>query len=163
MLTARDAAGLAAAQDGWVDPVNNLVSADTGGRIAYQCRGELPVRSSPAHRRLPVPGWDGACEWTGTVPFGKMPRIIDPVAGFVMTANNVIVGGDQPYISATFTQPFRAERIRERLAERWRIPPRAWPRCRRTRCPGRRGPGPACSAASPVSARVLTGRPRRHA
>ena len=48
MLTARDVAELAAAQDGWVDPVNNLVCADTGGRIAYQCRGELPVRSSDA-------------------------------------------------------------------------------------------------------------------
>ncbi len=117
MLTARDVTQLADAQRGWVDPVNNLVAADTGGRIAYQCRGEVPVRSSPAHRRLPVPGWDGECEWTGTVPFGEMPRVIDPAAGFVLTANNVIVDGDQPYISATFTQPFRAERIRERLAD----------------------------------------------
>ena len=44
------------------------------------------------------------------------PAAVDPAAGFVLTANNVIVDGDQPYISATFTQPFRAERIRERLA-----------------------------------------------
>jgi penicillin G amidase len=116
MLTARDVAELASAQEGWVDPVNNLVAADTGGRIAYQCRGELPVRSSPAHRKLPVPGWDGECEWVGTVPFSEMPRVIDPAAGFVMTANNVIVDGDQPYISYTFAQPFRAERIRSRLA-----------------------------------------------
>ncbi|MBV9854755.1 MAG: penicillin acylase family protein [Streptosporangiaceae bacterium] len=116
MLTARDVTALADAQNGWVDPVNNLVAADNGGRIAYQCRGELPVRSSAAHRRLPVPGWDGECEWVGTVPFGELPRVIDPGAGFVMTANNVITDGDQPYISYTFSQPFRAERIRERLA-----------------------------------------------
>ena len=64
-----------------------------------------------------MPGWDGECEWTGTVPFGEMPRVIDPAAGFVLTANNVIVDGDQPYISSTFAQPFRAERIRERLAD----------------------------------------------
>jgi penicillin G amidase len=115
MLLARDVTQLADAQNGWVDPVNNLLAADTGGRIAYQCRGTLPVRSSPAHRRLPVPGWDGACEWTGTVPFKEMPRVVDPGAGFVMTANNVIVEGDEPYISSTFTQPFRAERIREHL------------------------------------------------
>ena len=50
MLTARTAAELAAAQDGWVNPVNNLVCADTGGHIAYQCRGELPVRSSDGAR-----------------------------------------------------------------------------------------------------------------
>ena len=116
MLTARDVTELVSAQERWVDPVNNLVAADTGGSIAYQCRGELPVRSSPAHRRLPVPGWDGKCEWVGSVPFGEMPRVIDPEVGFVMTANNVIVDGDQPYISYTFTQPFRAERLRSRLA-----------------------------------------------
>ena len=64
-----------------------------------------------------MPGWDGECEWTGTVPFGEMPRVIDPAGGFVLTANNVIVDGDEPYISATFAQPFRAEQIRERLAD----------------------------------------------
>ena len=116
MLTARNAAELVSAQEGWVDPVNNMIAADTAGHIAYQCRGELPIRSSAGHRTLPVPGWDGQCEWVGTVPFGEMPRIIDPGAGFVMSANNVIVDGDQPYISYTFAQPFRAERIRSRLA-----------------------------------------------
>ena len=118
MLAARDVTELADAQRGWVDPVNNLVAADDGGRIGYQCRGELPVRSSPAHRGLPVPGWDGECEWVGTVPFGEMPRAIDPAAGFVLTANNVITDGDEPYIAYTFAQPYRAERIRERLAGR---------------------------------------------
>jgi penicillin amidase len=116
MLTARTAAELAGAQDGWVDPVNNLVCADAGGRIAYQCRGELPVRSSDAARRLPVAGWDDACEWTGTVPFTALPRSIDPEAGFVMTANNAITDADEPYISYTFSQPWRAERLRSLLA-----------------------------------------------
>jgi penicillin G amidase len=116
MIVARDVAELIDAQRGWVDPVNNLVAADTAGQIAYQARGELPVRSSPAHRRLPVPGWDGACEWTGTVPFDQMPRALDPEAGYVMTANNVIIDGDEPYISYTFSQPFRAERLRQHLA-----------------------------------------------
>ncbi|HEY2443803.1 MAG TPA: penicillin acylase family protein [Streptosporangiaceae bacterium] len=116
MLAARDAVELIDTQRDWVDPVNNLVAADTGGRIAYQARGELPVRSSAAHRRLPVAGWDGQCEWSGTVPFGEMPRIVDPEAGFVMTANNVITDGDEPYISHTFSHPFRAERLRECLA-----------------------------------------------
>ncbi|HVT70519.1 MAG TPA: penicillin acylase family protein, partial [Trebonia sp.] len=117
MLTARDVTGLTAAQERWVDPVNNLVCADTSGRIAYQCRGELPVRSSDGGRRLPVPGWDGACEWTGTVPFTDLPAVTDPAAGFVMTANNAITGDSEPYISHTFSQPWRAERLRERLTE----------------------------------------------
>jgi penicillin amidase len=116
MLTAGDVGELIDAQRLWVDPVNNLVAADTGGHIAYQARGELPVRSSPGHRRLPVPGWTGAAEWTGTVPFEQMPRLLDPEAGFVMTANNAITDGDEPYISYTFSHPFRAERLRQCLA-----------------------------------------------
>jgi penicillin G amidase len=115
MLTARDVAELIDAQRDWVDPVNNLVAADTGGRVAYQARGELPVRSSLAHRRLPAPGWDGSGEWTGIVPFGQMPRSLDPRTGFVMTANNAVVDGDEPYITHTFSHPFRAERIRRHL------------------------------------------------
>jgi len=117
MLTAGDVTELADAQDGWVDPVNNLVCADTGGRIAYQCRGELPVRSSDAARRLPAAGWDDACEWTGTVSFASLPRAVDPEAGFVMTANNAITDADEPYISRTFSQPWRAERLRSLLAD----------------------------------------------
>ena len=69
MLTARTVTELCDAQDGWVDPVNNLVCADVAGQIAYQCRGEVPVRSSDGGRRLPAVGWDGQCEWTSAVPF----------------------------------------------------------------------------------------------
>ena len=117
MLTARTAAEMAAAQDGWVDPVNNLVCADTGGHIAYQCRGELPVRSSDAARRLPVPGLGRRVRVDRHVPFAELPRTADPEAGFVMTANNVVTDADQPYISYTFSQPWRAERLRSLLAE----------------------------------------------
>jgi penicillin G amidase len=116
MLTARSVLELADAQEGWVDPVNNLVCADTAGRIAYQCRGEVPVRSGTGGRRLPVAGWDGSCEWTGSVPFASLPRAVDPDAGFVMTANNTMTDASTPYISYTFSQPFRAERIRSLLA-----------------------------------------------
>ncbi len=115
MLTAGSVEEMCDAQDGWVDPVNNLVCADVAGQIAYQCRGEVPVRSSEGGRRLPVAGWDGACEWTSPVPFGELPRTVDPSVGYVMTANNAIVDGDEPYLSYTFAQPFRAERLRSQL------------------------------------------------
>ena len=115
MLTAASVAEMCDAQDGWVDPVNNLVCADVAGDIAYQCRGEVPMRSSEGGRRLPVAGWDGGCEWTSPVPFSSLPRTVDPSAGYVMTANNAIVDGDAPYLSYTFAQPFRAERLRSLL------------------------------------------------
>jgi len=115
MLTAGSVTELCDAQDGWVDPVNNLVCADVAGQIAYQCRGEVPVRSSEGGRRLPAVGWDGRCEWTSSVPFDQLPRTVDPSVGYVMTANNAIVDGDAPYLSYTFAQPFRAERLRSLL------------------------------------------------
>src|ERR1700722_8968014 len=115
MLTAGTVTELCDAQDGWVDPVNNLVCADVAGQIAYQCRGEVPVRSSEGGRRLPAVGWDGRCEWTSAVPFDQLPRTVYPSVGYVMTANNAIVDGDEPYLSYTFAQPFRAERLRSLL------------------------------------------------
>jgi penicillin amidase len=116
MLAAGDVTELVDAQRDWVDPVNNLLAADTGGRIAYQTRGLLPVRSSAVNRRLPVPGWTGEGEWLSTVAFEYMPRMVDPEAGYVLTANNVIVEGDEPYVSYGCSEPFRAERIRQHLA-----------------------------------------------
>jgi penicillin amidase len=51
------------------------------------------------------------------VPFASLPRAVDPEAGFVMTANNAITDADEPYISHTFSQPWRAERLRSLLAD----------------------------------------------
>lgn len=116
MLDASNVTELIDSQRHWVDPVNNLVAADTTGRIAYQTRGRLPIRSSPAHQRLPVPGWTGECEWVSYVPFEHMPRAVDPPDGYLMTANNVICDSNDPYISYTFADPFRAERLRQRLS-----------------------------------------------
>jgi penicillin G amidase len=115
MLTAASVKELVDTQAEWVDPVNNLVAADSDGHIAYHLRGLLPLRSSSRHRRLPVPGWDGGCEWVGSVAFEQLPGTIDPSVGYVMTANNAVVDGDEPYISFSFADPFRAERLRQHL------------------------------------------------
>jgi penicillin G amidase len=109
------------AQREWVDPVNNLVSADVSGNIGYLTRGYLPVRSSTAHRSLPAPGWTGTHEWIGRVPFEELPQAINPAEGFIATANQQVIESDRPYISDAFAPPARAERIREKLTERERL------------------------------------------
>jgi penicillin G amidase len=118
MLAARTVSELHEAQREWVDPVNNLVSADTLGNIGYLTRGYLPIRSSQAHREFPAPGWTGEHEWTGRVPFEQLPQAINPPEGVIFTANQQIVPGDEPYIAHRFAVPSRAERIRELLAAR---------------------------------------------
>jgi len=113
MLGARTVAELHETQREWVDPANNLVSADTQGNIGYLTRGYLPIRSSEAHRQFPAPGWTGENEWVGRVPFERLPQEINPAAGYIVTANQQIIPGDDPYIAHDFSSPARAERIYE--------------------------------------------------
>lgn len=117
MLTASGVEEMLEAQRDWVDPVNNFVAADRAGNIGYQTRGELPERSSDRFRGLPIPGWTDACEWRGRVPFSSMPREVNPASGYIMTANNAVTSAEAPYISYTFADPFRAERLRSLLEE----------------------------------------------
>jgi penicillin amidase len=116
MLRATSAADLEAAMRAWVDPVNNLVFADVHGAIGYRTRGQVPIRSM-ANAWLPVPGWDGAHEWQGAIPFEELPVVRDPATGFVATANSRVAGADYPYyIGLDYAADFRTRRLVERLA-----------------------------------------------
>jgi penicillin amidase len=116
MLRARSADELVAAMHPWVDPVNNLVFADVHGAIGYLTRGRIP-RRSPANLWLPVPGWDGAHEWAeGFVPFEEMPRLRDPAAGLIVTANSRVADADYPHaLGIDFALDLRTRRLHERL------------------------------------------------
>jgi penicillin amidase len=115
-LRARSAAELEAAMRPWVDPVNNVVFGDVHGAIGYRTRGRLPLRPM-ANAWLPVPGWDGAHEWQGSIPFEEMPVVRDPATGFVATANSRVAGADYPhYIGMDYAPDSRTRRLVERLS-----------------------------------------------
>lgn len=115
MLLARNVDQFEESMRHWVDPCNNLLSADVDGNISYQMRGKLPVRSRE-NSWLPVPGWNGEHEWTGRVPFEENPRLRNPSNGFIVTANNRITGPPYPhYISIDFSQDHRANRLLKRI------------------------------------------------
>ena len=116
MLKAQSVDELLNAHREWVDPVNNLVCADVSGNIGYLTRGVLPIRSSRRHRQFPAPGWTGEDEWIGRVDFNDLPRMVNPPDGFIATANQPILEGDEPYIAHSFAEPYRAERIVELLS-----------------------------------------------
>jgi penicillin G amidase len=116
MLGVRSADALEAAMRPWVDPVNNFVFADVHGAIGYRTRGAVPVRSM-ANAWVPVPGWDGAHEWQGEIPFAEMPVLRDPATGWIATANSRVTGPDDPrYITLDFAPDFRTRRLVERLS-----------------------------------------------
>ncbi|HEY0277797.1 MAG TPA: penicillin acylase family protein, partial [Solirubrobacterales bacterium] len=67
----------------------------------------------------PKPGWTGEFEWVGTIPYDELPEVIDPGSGFLVTANNRIVGDDYPHhITSEWLDGFRAKRIEEMLEGR---------------------------------------------
>jgi penicillin G amidase len=92
-------------------PSLNFVYADVDGHIGYQAEGRIPVRAAPTNG-LPVAGSDNAHEWTGVVPFEKLPSVFDPPSGIIATANARITPNRYPYLlSSEWMAPFRTERI----------------------------------------------------
>ncbi len=102
----------------WHDPAQNFVYADKEGNIGYYLAGRIPVRAS-GQGLLPVPGWEARHEWTGLIPFAELPHTYNPPSGFIVTANNRIVGPDYPYhLSNEWNSGYRARRITQFLQER---------------------------------------------
>jgi penicillin amidase len=92
-------------------PGQNVVYADVDGNIGYQATGHVPIRTA-GDGNLPVSGADDAHEWTGYIPFDKLPSIYNPPSGVIATANGRITPDGYPYsISAHWEAPWRAERI----------------------------------------------------
>jgi penicillin G amidase len=92
-------------------PGQNIVYADVDGHIGYQAAGHIPIRRS-GDGALPVNGADNSHEWTGYVPFDKLPSVYDPVSGIIATANGRITPEQYPYsISTQWGSPYRTERI----------------------------------------------------
>ncbi len=92
-------------------PGQNVVYADVDGNIGYQSTGHVPIRAA-GDGSLPVSGADDAHEWTGYIPFDKLPSIYNPASGIIGTANGRITPDGYPYsISAEWEAPWRAARI----------------------------------------------------
>ncbi len=92
-------------------PGQNVVYADVDGNIGYQATGHVPIRAA-GDGSLPVSGADDAHEWTGYIPFDKLPSIYNPESGIIATANGRITPDGYRYsISAEWEAPWRAARI----------------------------------------------------
>ncbi|MGE5703465.1 MAG: penicillin acylase family protein, partial [Clostridia bacterium] len=96
-------------------PAQNFVFASIDGTIAYRANGQIPIRKK-GDGAAPVPGWTDEYEWSGYIPWEKLPTAVNPPAGFIATANNKVVSDAYPYhLSHTWAQPYRHERILEVL------------------------------------------------
>jgi len=92
-------------------PGQNVVYADVDGNIGYQTTGRVPIRAA-GDGSLPVSGADDAHEWTGYIPFDKLPSTYNPPSGVIGTANGRIAPDGYPNsISTEWEAPWRTERI----------------------------------------------------
>jgi penicillin G amidase len=95
----------------WDTPSQNAMYADVDGHIGYHATARIPIRKS-GDGSLPVSGADDAHEWTGYIPFEKLPSVYDPPSGILATANGRITPNKYPYsVSTEWDAPWRTERI----------------------------------------------------
>lgn len=93
-------------------PAQNILYADVEGNIAYQMPGNIPIRAAGDYGKYPKPGWTGAYDWLGYIPFENLPYTLNPAEGYIVTANNAVVGPGYPYfITDDWSSGWRAQRI----------------------------------------------------
>jgi penicillin amidase len=107
----REAAALVSA------PSQNIIYADTAGNIGYQLAGAVPLRRKGNGTR-PAPGWDARYGWRGTIPFAKLPYVDNSPNGFIVAANQQVIGAQYPYpLGSTFSYGWRSQEIIDRLRD----------------------------------------------
>ncbi len=100
----------------WDVPSQNFVYADVDGNIGYQMPGNVPIRPAGDNGSVPVPGWTGANEWQGYIPFDQLPFVYNPPTHFVATANQAVVPPTYKYlITVDWSAPYRKQRIDDLL------------------------------------------------
>lgn len=88
-----DAALAVAARDGV--PAQNLVVGDAHGNIGWTIAGLLPQRREASNAATFPLSLDGAARsWTGTLPAADYPRVVNPAAGQIATANSRLLMGE---------------------------------------------------------------------
>ncbi|MEU3644039.1 penicillin acylase family protein [Lentzea sp. NPDC034063] len=107
----REAASLFAA------PSQNMLYADAAGHIGFQVPGQIPIRKQ-GDGRFPVPGWTSASEWSGYIPFEKLPSALDPASGYFVNANNAVTDPSYPYlITKDWGDGNRSQRITDLIKQ----------------------------------------------
>jgi penicillin amidase len=107
-------------------PPQNLVVADSSGRIGWTILGRIPRRAG-FDGRVPVSWADGTRRWDGWLDPSEYPKIVDPPEGRLWTANARTVDGVWLERLGRGGFPFgaRARQIREDLRAAGRVDERA--------------------------------------
>ena len=93
----------------------NFVYADVKGNIGFHNGGKIPIRRT-GDGSLPYDGATNEGDWTGFIPYDELPSSFNPPEGFIVTANQRIVGDSYKYfLTHQWASPYRARRIYQLL------------------------------------------------
>jgi penicillin amidase len=97
-------------------PTQNVQIADRHGHIGWTLMGPLPRRRG-FDGRLPRSWATAEVGWDGHLTAEEHPRVVDPPAGRIWTANNRVVGGEllEQIGNGGFVMGARARQIRDDL------------------------------------------------
>jgi penicillin amidase len=125
MMRATQVDEFAQALAGWRFPSANCVYGDASGRIGYATIGAIPIRARSAadqNGNEASPGTGDADDWRGFVPSDLLPRLRDPAAGLILSANHRPVASfyriPLGISTGSLGDTMRSWRLRERLAEK---------------------------------------------
>ncbi|NOU51326.1 penicillin acylase family protein [Pseudoalteromonas sp. JBTF-M23] len=103
-----------------VSPTLNFLYSDRQGNIGYQGAGRIPMRKK-GNGDIPLIGESNGDNWSGYIPFEQMPHIYNPKQGYIVSANNNMMGEQYPYhISYDWAPSARADRIAQLLEQKIR-------------------------------------------
>jgi len=83
-----------AAMAGQGVPATNFIYADAAGNIGLYYNAMFPDRPEGYDWRGVLPGDSSKALWQKTLPFTRVPALVNPASGYVMNSNNT------PYIAA---------------------------------------------------------------
>ena len=94
----------------------NFIYADVKGNIGWYAAGRIPIRRT-GDGAFPYDGASTDGDWTGMIPFEELPNLYNPPEGFIVTANQRIVGTAYKYqqVSRGAAPPWRAKRLYDLL------------------------------------------------
>ncbi|GAC1700683.1 MAG: penicillin acylase family protein [Candidatus Acidiferrum sp.] len=104
-------------------PGQNVVYADIDGNIGYVLAARLPLRKT-GHGEVPVPGETDDHDWNGYLSFDRMPQLLNPENGLIITANARVAGPRyKPYLTDAWDEPYRTARIYDLLHNKFNLRP----------------------------------------
>ncbi len=99
----------------------NFVYADVKGNIGFHNGGKIPIRRT-GDGSMPYDGATDKGDWTGFIPYEDLPNSFNPPEGFIITANQRIVGDSYKYfLSHLWASPHRARRIYQLLQAKEKV------------------------------------------